>query len=457
MTVKISVKLRTYLLFFISLTLLNIQNASGAKDPFLLIKNDNFRKSTAGFTNNASNFVGDSIDFKVTCPSKSFQIKAIRIGFYEGKEGKVIQKSKSISCKDQMDKTPSKWNVTASISTTNFPHGMYLFQIEDDQKFSSFVPIILREKNSTAKAIFSIPTMTMQAYNTWSGADTYGAAGDFDKRLRTVDFRKPYDKNFGTGKYLKYVHPLVVYIEKLNLDVAYVADTDLHFEKDLLANRTVLISAGHDEYWTLQERNNVLSARKSGTNTLFFGANAGYWNTRLIKSSLDKSITMEIYKSAKEDPNKFNPTVKFREINKPESELTGLEYKCFPAKGELEIRTPDSSIFRGIKNLDDLDLREIVGVEVDTFKDDHKFRGEITNLAESRVRCGDKWYFPRYGTMNMILGFGINGEGGLFSSGTMGWVVQGLSSKENSDIGMFTRSVTKNILESAIAGPLKKD
>jgi len=36
---------------------------------------------------------------------------------------------------------------------------------------------------------------------------------------------------------------------------------------------------------------------------------------------------MDIYKSSKEDPNKLYPTVKFREINKSESELTGLEYK----------------------------------------------------------------------------------------------------------------------------------
>jgi hypothetical protein len=221
-----------------------------------------------------------------------------------------------------------------------------------------------------------------------------------------------------------------------------------------LSNRKVFISAGHDEYWTSEERDNVLKARKSGTNTIFFGANAGYWNTRLIKSPIDNSLKMEIYKSAKEDPNKINPTVKFREIDKPESELTGLEYKCFPAKGDLKIKYPSSFIFNGIKNLNNLELREVVGPEVDTLKTDNYFEGEIINLAESRVRCGNKWYVPKYGTMNMILGYSKNGSGGLFSSGTMGWVTKGLISDQDSDIGKFTRIVTKNILERAQLGPL---
>ena len=442
--------------FLLNLTLLNLQTSVGSIDDPLVINKERYRKSTSGYTNNASNYVGEIVSFKTTCPSKTFNIAAIRIGFYDGKEGKVIHKTKNIGCKNQMHRNSSKWEVTASIDTSNFPHGMYLFKLEDDQKFASFVPVILREKMSKAKAIFSIPIMTMQAYNTWSGASTYGLDGNFDKRIRIVDFKQPYDTNFGTGKYLTYVHPLVVFIEKLKLDVAYVTDTDLHFEKELLTNRKVFISAGHDEYWTLEERDNVLSARKAGTNTLFFGANAGYWVTRLNKSPDDNSLKMDIYKSSKEDPNKLYPTVKFREINKSESELTGLEYKCFPAKGDLKINTPNSLIFNGIKNLEKLDLREIVGPEVDTLKK-NDFNGKIINLAESRVKCGKKWYIPRYATMNMIVGYSNNGQGGLFSTGTMGWVQKGLSSNEQSDIGVFTRAATKNVLLAALVGPLDTD
>jgi len=85
------------------------------------------------------------------------------------------------------------------------------------------------------------------------------------------------------------------------------------------------------------------------------------------------------------------------------------------------------------------------------------FNGKIINLAEARVKCGKKWYIPRYATMNMIVGYSNNGQGGLFSTGTMGWVQKGLSSNEQSDIGVFTRAATKNVLLAALVGPLDTD
>jgi hypothetical protein len=38
----------------------------------------------------------------------------------------------------------------------------------------------------------------------------------------------------------------------------------------------------------------------------------------------------------------------------------------------------------------------------------------------------------------------------------MGWVTKGLSASEKSDIGGFTRVVSKNVLEKALQGPLRK-
>lgn len=45
-------------------------------------------------------------------------------------------------------------------------------------------------------------------------------------------------------------------------------------------------------------------------------------------------------------------------------------------------------------------------------------------------------------------------RGKLFSRGAMGWVTKGLISDQDSDIGKFTRIVTKNILERAQLWPL---
>jgi hypothetical protein len=419
------------------------------------IKKEETRRSTAGYSDSMSYAVGASIEFKISCPAKDFYLEAVRIGYYEGDQGKRISQSKKIPCLDQSRLDSKQWKATAQINTGLFPHGMYLFIIRDSDDYSSYIPIVLREKTAKAKAVFSVPTMTMQAYNTWTGADTYGGADGFESRLRVVDFRKPFDEGNGAGKYLRYVHPLIVHIERLKLDVSYVADTDIHFDKKILADKKVFISSGHDEYWTTQERENVIKAREKGMNTIFFGANAGYWNTRLEKSPAGKSISMEIYKSEAEDPNKLNPTIKFRDLGKPEPELTGLEYKCFPARGSIEVKEPQSFVFNGIKDFNTLDLEDLVGPEVDSLVSSSSKIGTVVNLAQARVRCGTKWYAPRYGQMNMIISTSTGQSGGNFSTGTMGWVTKGLSASEKSDIGRFTRIVTKNVLEKAVQGPFK--
>jgi hypothetical protein len=420
------------------------------------IKKEETRRSTAGYSDSMSYIVGASIKFKISCPATDFYLEAIRVGYYEEGQGKRIFTSKKTRCLDQSKRDSRYWKANLEISTSSFPHGMYLFVIRDSDKYSSYIPIILREKVAKAKAVFSVPTMTMQAYNSWTGADTYGGPDGFESRLRVVDFRKPFDEGNGAGKYLRYVHPLIVYIEELGLDVSYVADTDLHFDKKILSNKQVLITAGHDEYWTMQERETVIQARKRGLNTVFFGANAGYWNTRLLRSNPDSHVVMEIYKSAEEDPNKENPTIKFRDLGKPEPELTGLEYKCFPARGNLELKQPQSFVFQGVTDFENLDLEGLVGPEVDSLLSNSSTLGTVINLAEARVRCGTKWYAPRFGQMNMILVTSDGSAGGNFSTGTMGWVTKGLSASEKSDIGGFTRVVSKNVLEKALQGPLRK-
>lgn len=83
-------------------------------------------------------------------------------------------------------------------------------------------------------------------------------------------------------------------------------------------------------------------------------------------------------------------------------------------------------------------------------------KGTVINLAEARFRCGTKWYAPRFGRMNMILVTSDGNTGGNFSTGTMGCVTKGLSALEKSDIGRFTRVVSKNVLEKTLQDPLRK-
>ena len=118
------------------------------------------------------------------------------------------------------------------------------------------------------------------------------------------------------------------------------------------------------------------------------------------------------------------------------------------------LKQPNSFVFKGLQDIESLNLDGLVGPEVDSLVSSSLDKGKLVNLGEARVRCGTRWYAPRFGQMNMVLSRATSTSGGNFSTGTMGWVLNGLSAPESSDIGRFTRIVSKNVLEKAMQGTL---
>ena len=413
-----------------------------------------WRKATSGYVINTSQERGNSVLVYVTCPAENYKLTVLKVGYFAGSEAKEIKKTSSVPCIDQMSEKTQNWKSSISIDTANMSAGMYLIKITDSDGFRSFIPLIIKDAKQKARGIFVVPTMTMFAYNSWSGRNTYKGADGFEDRLKVVDFRKPFDSGYGTGKYWNYVQPLIVEIEKMGLDIAYVSDTDIHFYPELLKNRTLLISAGHDEYWTKQERENVINARQNGMNLIFFGANAGYWQSRLSKDKTGTSIIMEIYKDKEIDPNKKEPTIRFRDAGYSESELNGVQYTCFPARGTFDSFDKSFFGFQGLAKKDFNKLQTLIGPEVDETPAVNKFAGDIKVVAEGKVRCGNRWIFPKTGRANMVYGTSREG-GGVFSVATMGWVLYGLRSAAEESMKNFVVTVTNNVVRRGVKGPFK--
>src|ERR1700734_1876471 len=86
-------------------------------------------------------------------------------------------------------------------------------------------------------------------------------------------------------------------LEKGGLDLAYVTSMDIDADPRLLDGASALISMGHDEYWTPQERANVTAARDKGVNLAFFGANAVFRRTRLQPTALGGAREVGCYKT----------------------------------------------------------------------------------------------------------------------------------------------------------------
>jgi hypothetical protein len=423
------------------------------------IASKNFHADTAGFLTPNSILPGELVRAFVTCPKGSFTLTAYRMGYYGGIGAHGYWTSKSNPCSKQRAQvidpvthmSESHWQESAQIPTTDLPPGFYLIKVVASTGHEAFMPLVVRQNDVQGKVAFSIPTMTGLAYNTWHGASAYRGDGIFADRARVFSFDRPNDWGFGSGKYLYYVHPLLTTADRLGLDIAYVTDVDVATIPNLLAGARAYVSGGHDEYWTGSERTAVETARTKGTNLLFFGANVAYWQTRLESSPLGANRHVILYKSAQEDPNKANPTIRFRDIPRPESILTGQQYNCFPVTGNFTVSVPDSFIFQSTHVTKGSKFSGIMGPEVDHVVTPNRFVGQVRVVAKSVVTRGRVTKTPT--TSDLVYGVSPSGAGTI-SVGTMKWVERGLTSSVPAATRAFVTQVTENVIRAASKGPL---
>ena len=84
-------------------------------------------------------------------------------------------------------------------------------------------------------------------------------------RARVVSFDRPYDTGDGASDFFGDEYPLVRFCEQHGLDLAYVTDVTVTEHPSIVARHTVLLSLGHDESWSYQERVGVTRRRPRGS------------------------------------------------------------------------------------------------------------------------------------------------------------------------------------------------
>lgn len=182
---------------------------------------------------------------------------------------------------------------------------------------------------------------------------------------------------------------MVRYLEREGFDVTYCTNIDTHANQQMLLTHKALLSVGHDEYWSLEMRNNIEFARDSGVSLGFFAANVGYWQIRLDPSLTDatkpyRTIVCYKYANAGEtggprdpfytdsDPSNDNKiTVKWRDpiLNRPEDALLGVmtDLDTGVLDGDITVANAAHWVFDGtqLQNGDHDALAGLLGYEVD--------------------------------------------------------------------------------------------
>jgi hypothetical protein len=138
--------------------------------------------------------------------------------------------------------------------------------------------------------LVKLPTATYAAYNQMGGASTYAGAywvrdwaaqgyvaslqragnGGVGGRVMAGDAPDPYARGSRRQVFAHWDAPFVAWLEGRGYQVSYCTDFDLHYDDSLLNTAGLLLSAGHDEYWSAQMRSRVLEFVDRGGSMCFF-------------------------------------------------------------------------------------------------------------------------------------------------------------------------------------------
>jgi hypothetical protein len=176
-----------------------------------------------------------------------------------------------------------------------------------------------------SKILLHRPIATFQAYNTAGGGSFYSEP----PTPVELSLDRPYDIDIDF-LLSRWELPFVQWLENNNFQVEYCTSIDLHSDSNLLKNYQLLLSVGHDEYWSWEMRDNVEAFIANGGNVAFFSGNVSWWQIRFE----DNNRTIVCYKDETQAELDANPgidpsrlTKHWKDVGRRENQMTGVSYE----------------------------------------------------------------------------------------------------------------------------------
>ncbi|MFE2271777.1 N,N-dimethylformamidase beta subunit family domain-containing protein [Streptomyces lavendulae] len=429
-------------------------------------------RAIEGFADRVSVLPGESFGLHVSTTAPRFTVSAYRMGWYGGARARLVWRSEALPGVRQPEHTVepgtrmvrTRWPRTASVDTKGWPEGCYLLRLDaQGGEGQRFVPVTVRSAATAGRTVIVNAVATWQAYNRWGGYGSYdGPSGGYASRSLAVTFDRPYEYDDGAGLFLVYEAPLVALAERLGIPLAYATTTDVAREKRLLEGASAVLSPGHDEYWSPEQRAHFTAARDAGTNIAVLGANCCFRRIRLESSDLGPDRTVVCYKSSYDQDPGFKrghpATVDFRSppAADPESSLLGVIYDGYPVDAPYVVTNPGHWLFEGTGAKAGDSFAHLVGVEYDKVNTGFPTPRPIEILAHSPVVCEGR---PSHQDSAY---YTVPSGAGVFATGTMRWVEAldasgdgrgGANHGLDARAGALTTRVTENLLRAFAAGP----
>jgi hypothetical protein len=414
-----------------------------------------------GFANTTYSAAGQSVTLYVSTTSSEFTVTAYRMGYYQGLGARQIWRSGEdaglvqpacpltaginlVSC--------DNWTPSLTIPiTSSWVQGDYLLKLVGSDNKQSYVLLTIWNPSSTATYVLIARSLTEEGWNSFGGFDYYTGSGPCTlgqrssypqcNRARVVSFDRPYASGNGASDFVSNEYPLVRFMEEHGLDAAYVTDVTVDQNPSILLKHKAILSLGHDETWTFNERLAAQTAVDHGVNLIFFGAAAALRHARLQSSPSGADREEVDYRDSSEDPLNGVPgdamevtgnTFSSPPTDLSEDGLVGEVYSGYLSTSPVVDSAPfvveDASawIFNGTGLQDGSSIPGVIESDFDHIVPSDSMPTNIEVLGHSPIPLTEAftgeggWAGKTYSDMTYYTN--QTSEAGVFDSGTVNWI-----------------------------------
>jgi hypothetical protein len=337
-----------------------------------------------GYTDASSYAPGETVTLFVSSPIADVKCSVARIGADEirvHEQSGIHAGHHDIPAHAYRD--GCGWPETFSFTVgKDWSSGYYKLQLRAGELLGEhFFVVRSASPGANSRHALVLATNTYQAYNSWGGRNLYGSDASLidspDQLVNrgtpstTVAWDRPYSRclvsspvairpacptrrgmgevpglpegaeafllgeasiwDIPAGFVNKWEHQFVTWAERAGIALDYLVQSDLDANPNALDGYSSILSVGHDEYWSWEERDVVETFVDAGGSAIFLSANTCYWQVRFERER--RAMVGYKFTAPSDDPvlgsdqqNRLTSMWSDPLIDRPETQMTGVTF-----------------------------------------------------------------------------------------------------------------------------------
>lgn len=221
---------------------------------------------------------------------------------------------------------------------------------------SCFFVVRAAQPGATSKILMQFATNTYNAYTNWGGHSLYAYHDRDGLQGHRVSFARPIQSQFENWE-----GPFVRWAETNGYTLEFATNADLESHPEILQHYKLVLSVGHDEYWSSLMRDHLEAFIGKGGNVAFFSGNTCCWQVRSEEDGQALTCWKQWYNVDplyRTDKERLLSTLwSHHLVQRPENQLTGVGFlwggyhkshgQWMDGPASYEVHRPDHWLFAG--------------------------------------------------------------------------------------------------------------